>query len=109
MEPFFALLAICAGYSPVPVKSPHKGQWRRALVFSLICAWINDWVNNREAGDLGRHRGHYDVNVMTYGMMIWFLARCRIAISNEFENVTIYSNLNEASTQPLPIATIHTL
>ena len=26
--------------------------------------WINGWVNNREAGDLRRHRGHYDVNVM---------------------------------------------
>ena len=25
---------------------------------------INGWVNNREAGDLRRHRGHYDVNVM---------------------------------------------
>ena len=31
---------------------------------SLICAWINDWVNNREAGDLRRHRAHYDVIVM---------------------------------------------
>ena len=65
MEPFSALLALCAGNSPVPVISPHKGQWRGALMFSLICAWINDWVNNREAGDLRRHRGHYDVNVMT--------------------------------------------
>ena len=64
METFSALLALCAGNSPVPVKSPHKGQWRRAFMFSLICAWINDWVNNREAGDLRRHRGHYDVNVM---------------------------------------------
>ena len=27
-----------------PVNSPHKGQWRGALMFSLICAWINDWV-----------------------------------------------------------------
>ena len=35
-----------------PVNSPHKGQWRGALMFSLICAWINGWVNNREAGDL---------------------------------------------------------
>ena len=35
-----------------PVNSPHKGQWRGALMFSLICAWINAWVNNREAGDL---------------------------------------------------------
>ena len=33
-------------------------------MFSLICVWINGWVNNREAGDLRRHRGHYDVIVM---------------------------------------------
>ena len=30
-----------------PVSSPHEGQWRRALMFSLICVWINRWVNNR--------------------------------------------------------------
>ena len=42
----------------------HKGQWRGALLFSLICARINDWVNNRQPGDLGRHRAHYDVIVM---------------------------------------------
>ena len=47
-----------------PLNSPHKGQWRGALMFSLICAWINCWVNNREAGDLRRHRSHYDVIVM---------------------------------------------
>ena len=46
------------------VNSPHKGQWRGALMVSLICARINDWVNNREAGDLRRHRGHYEVRVM---------------------------------------------
>ena len=43
------------------VNSPHKGQWRGALMFSLMCAWINIWVNNREAGDLRRYRHHYDV------------------------------------------------
>ena len=53
------------GPSPVPVNSPHKGQWRGALMFSLICVWINGWVNKREAGDLRRHRGHYDVSVMS--------------------------------------------
>ena len=47
-----------------PVNSPHKGQWRGALMFSLICARINDWVNNREVGDLRRYRAHYDVIVM---------------------------------------------
>ena len=36
-----------------------------ALVFSLICVWINGWVNNREAGDLRRYGAHYDVTVMT--------------------------------------------
>ena len=48
-----------------PVNSSHKGQWRGALIFSLICVWINDWVNNREAGYLRRHRAHYDAIVMT--------------------------------------------
>ena len=58
METFSALLAICAG------NSPHKGQWRGALMFSLIRVWINGWVNNRESGDLRRYRAHYDVIVM---------------------------------------------
>ena len=48
------------------VNSPHKGQWRGALMFSLICARINAWVNNGEAGDLGRHRAHYDATLMFY-------------------------------------------
>ena len=64
MKTFSALLAICAGNSPVPVNSPHKGQWRGALMFTLICARINGWVNNCEAGDLRRNRAHYDVIVM---------------------------------------------
>ena len=40
-----------------------KGRWRGALMFSLICVRIKDWVNKREAGDLRRHRAHYDVTV----------------------------------------------
>ena len=48
-----------------PVNSQHKGQWHRALMFSLICTWIHGWVNNREAGDLRCHRTHYDVTVMS--------------------------------------------
>ena len=52
------------GIQRSPVNSPHKGQWRGALMFSLICVWINGWVNNREASDLRRYRAHYDVTVM---------------------------------------------
>ena len=51
-----------------PVNSPHKGQWRGAFMFSLICARINGWVNNCEAGDLRRIRPHYDVTVMPRGV-----------------------------------------
>ena len=64
METFSASLIFGAGNSPV--NSSHKGQKRRALMFSLISAWINDWVNNREAGDFRRHRVHYDVIVMRF-------------------------------------------
>ena len=75
------VLTICAwallGYIPrywpfvwgihrSPVNSPHKGQWRGVLIFSLICSWINFWVNNREAGDFRRYRAHYDVTVMDW-------------------------------------------
>ena len=49
METFSALLALCAENSPV---------------------WINDWVNNREAGDLRRHRTHDDVIVMEYDHIV---------------------------------------
>ena len=48
------------------VRGIHKGQWRGALMFSLICVWINGWVNNSEAGDLRRYRAHYDLTVMAW-------------------------------------------
>ena len=62
-----------------PVDSPHKGQWRGALMFSLICARINSWVNNGEAGDLRRHRGHYDVIVMRFLLGAAKIQNCCIA------------------------------
>ena len=46
------------------VNSTHNGQWRGALMSSLIFAWTNTWVNNRDVGDQRRHRVHYHVTVM---------------------------------------------
>ena len=57
-----------------PVNSPHKDQWRGAVMFSLICTRINGWVNNGEAGDWRRHRAHYDVTVMHWQDKPTFLA-----------------------------------
>ena len=59
-----ASLAFVRGIYQSPVNSPHKGQWRGALYFSLICAWLDDSANHRDPGDLRRHRAHYDVTVM---------------------------------------------
>ena len=55
---------LCGEFTGPPVNSPHNGQWRRALMYHLICAWINGWVNNSEAGDLRHHHAHYNVIVM---------------------------------------------
>ena len=64
MQTFSALLALCEGNPTVIVGFPRKWQWLRYLLFSLICAWTNSWANNLDAGDLRRHRVHYDVTVM---------------------------------------------
>ena len=64
METFFALLALCAGISPVTSEFPSQRPVTRNFDVSLIYAWINGWVNNREGDDLRRHRTHYDVTVM---------------------------------------------
>ena len=88
------------------VNSPHKGQWRRALMLSLICVWINGWLNNREAGDLWRHRVNYDVIVMTcilmkesvtghylHQLMLHFTAMCVAMLTEQkYWNTCIYKN-----------------
>ena len=70
-----------------PVNSRHKGQWGGALMFSLIYARINSWVNNREAGDLRRHPTHCDVIVMIHIMlghtwMAWYASTIPAASSS---------------------------
>ena len=54
------------------VNSPHKGQWREALLLSLICAWTNGSANHQNAGDLRLHRAH-DVTVMLHQIFLHFI------------------------------------
>ena len=49
-----------------PVNSPHKASDVELWCFLWSAPWINGWVNNREAGDLRRHRAHYDVTTMNF-------------------------------------------
>ena len=55
--------------------------------FFLICVWINLWVNNREAGDLRRHSGHYDVNVIYPGRLMAYNA---VSITTLFQHCMFY-------------------
>ena len=101
-------LLILIGSSASPLQSPvikwkhvsrywqfvspvHKGQWHRALMFSLICASINGWVNNPEAGDLGRNRAHYDAIVLEYRprIAVSLKERCRITNGSHSVNMLI--------------------
>ena len=87
-----------------PVNSPHKGQWRGALMFSLICVWINGWVNNREAGDLRRYKAHYDVTVMFIAFSLkfhWNLFVSLGSIDNKSPLVRITA-CHLLGTKPLP-------
>ena len=47
-----------------PGEFPTQRPVTQSFDVSLICVWINGWVNNREAGNLRCLRSHYDVNVM---------------------------------------------
>ena len=60
-------------------------------MFSLIYAWINDWVNNREAGDLRRQHGHYDVIVMEIFTELGFIgSNAHPKIVHAYSPVKIY-------------------
>ena len=81
METFSALLAICAGNSPVSGEFPAERPVTRSFDVFFICVWINSWVNNRETGNLRRHRTHYDVTAMVYFCFAgsnndWFELKC---------------------------------
>ena len=93
METFSASLALCSGNSPVTGESPSQRPVTRSFDVFLICAWINGWVNNHEAGDLRRHRAHYDVTVM-----IFIEEQLRIH-SFGFKSYITYSYLTPTSLQ----------
>ena len=81
------------------IHSPHKGQWRGALMLSLICAWINGLINNREAGDLRRHRAHYDLTVM--GLRVFqFLHKIML-------DTVIIDLLHKGHNAPVPYPAMH--
>ena len=65
---FSALLSLCVGIHRSPVNSPHKGQWRRSLMFYLIWALNKrlskqprDWWFETTSRTLWRHFNAFSV------------------------------------------------
>ena len=77
-----------------PVNSLHKGQWQGALMLSLSRAWMNGWINNREAGILRRHGAHCDVTAM-------------VNAGINPHSLIIYPQRNKATTQSKTIWLFH--
>ena len=65
---FRVTVLLCGEFTGSLVNYPHKGQWRGALMFFIICAWTNGWVNNRDAGYMRRHRANNDVTEMVVNL-----------------------------------------
>ena len=80
METFSALLAICAGNSPVTGEFPAQGPLMRSFDALSDLRLINGWVNTGEVGYLRRHRANYDVSVMNWSLYVF---RCDAAIKHK--------------------------
>ena len=87
-----------------PTDSTHKGQWRGALKFSLICAWTNGWTNNRDAGDLRRHHTHYNVIMMVLATELDIFLESFFAF-NYYEKRSVHLKLFFKMTTEVPAIT----
>ena len=82
METFSALLALCAGNSPVTGKFPSQRPVTRRFDVFFDLRLNKGWVNNREADDLRRHCAHYDVTNDSWS-------------TDDFDKVVKHSGLNK--------------
>ena len=70
------------------VDSPHIGQWRGALMFSLICAYTYGWANNQNAGDLRRHCAPYNVTVISI-MLYWTFVSTHHSLMMQYADMNL--------------------
>ena len=64
METFSALLALCAGNSPVTGEFLSQRPVTQSFDLFFDLRLKNGRVNHRDAGDLRHNRAHYDVTIM---------------------------------------------
>ena len=89
---------------------PAQRPVTRSFDVSLICAWINVWVNNRVAGDLRRHRAHYEVIILYFMAKFMNAFICIIKILPKLCLVQFYwvqyHHCNAALWRPLTLSEV---
>ena len=106
-EHFLRYWAFVRGIHRSPVESPNKGQWRGALIFSLVCVWTNSWANNRGACDFRRHRAHYDVTVMLRRIQCILVTPIYIQLANHTHDKNSWLDvISHTSRMPLQVRTV---
>ena len=83
METLPALLALCAGNSPVTGEFPSQRLVTRSFDVSFDLRVNKRLSNQSEAGDLRRHRAHYDVIVMCAEVFIDVCVNMLCTLSHE--------------------------
>ena len=68
METFSAVLALCEGSSPVTGEFPPQRPVTQSFDVFFDLRLNKRWSKNRDAGNLRRHRTHYDITVMSWAV-----------------------------------------
>ena len=89
-ENIFRVTGPLCGKFTVTGEFPSQIPVTRSFGVSLICAWTNGWVNNRDFGELGHHRAHYGSTVMKTPA---FCRRVQRKFLNEYHNKFIQISL----------------
>ena len=100
METFSALLAICAGNSPVPGEFPTQRPVTRSLDVYFNLRPNKRLSKQREAGDLRRNRVHYDVVVMV-DVLVPYLIRPSLTNTVNMQELVLDFN-KDGSKPPAP-------
>ena len=67
-------MALCSGNSPVTGELPAQRPVTRSFDVFFDLRLYKQWVNNRVAGDLRRHRSHCDVTVMDNSILVSYFS-----------------------------------
>ena len=81
------LLDLCEGNSPVAGEFPSQRPVTRSFDVFFDVRLKNGWAIHQDAGDLRRHRAHYDITVMSTTYYMNFSAQIRKCFGKYTPNV----------------------